>query len=91
MAGKALQLLFLLFSCIFYIVRDYGEFIVLNYYFQTPVVIMLGSMILLCIWAVRKGIDVLARCVQLFVPAITLSWWTDGFARCFYTFICFPE
>lgn len=73
-AGKSLGLLFILFQLhiLAFVARDYSEFIVLNFYFKTPVVIVLAGMILLCVWVVRHGIEVLARCGQLFVPVITI-------------------
>ncbi|GAA3403659.1 endospore germination permease [Paenibacillus hodogayensis] len=73
MVGKTLGLLFIVFQLhiLSFVVRDYGEFIVLNFFFKTPVVVVIGMMLALCVWALRAGIEVLARIGQLFVPLIT--------------------
>ncbi|MBM7644183.1 spore germination protein KB [Scopulibacillus daqui] len=53
------------------IVREYGEFIhvFLTY---TPIYILMGSLILVCSFAVLSGIEVIARCTQIFLPIVIL-------------------
>jgi spore germination protein KB len=72
--GKIVGFLFLLFNL--HILgatsRDYAEFIVGNFFEKTPIVVIIASMILVCGYAVRGGIEVIARCAQLFLPVILL-------------------
>ncbi|MCU6796376.1 spore germination protein [Paenibacillus sp. WQ 127069] len=53
-------------------VRDYSEFIVGNFFKKTPLIVVAASMVLVCAFAVRAGIEVIARCVQLFIPIVLL-------------------
>ncbi|MBP1989970.1 GerAB/ArcD/ProY family transporter [Paenibacillus eucommiae] len=73
--GKILNLLFLCFQIhiLSIVTSDYGAFMVNNFFFKTPVVVILGAMLLLTCWVVKEGIEVLARCGQLFIPIITVS------------------
>jgi len=72
--GKAVSILFIAFQ--FHIVsisiRDYAEFIESNFFLKTPIVVIIGTMLILCGWAVRRGFEVIARTGQIFVPIITL-------------------
>ncbi|REK77064.1 GerAB/ArcD/ProY family transporter [Paenibacillus paeoniae] len=72
--GKIVSILFILFQ--FHIVaistRDYAEFIESNFFLETPIVVIIGTMLILCGWAVRRGFEVIARTGQIFVPIITL-------------------
>ncbi|MBS4202101.1 endospore germination permease [Bacillus sp. FJAT-49732] len=54
------------------IIRDYSEFIVGSFLFKTPMVVITGTMVLLCAIAVRAGIEVLGRLAQLFFPLFVL-------------------
>ncbi|MBS4197055.1 GerAB/ArcD/ProY family transporter [Lederbergia citri] len=50
------------------IIRDYSEFIIGSFLFKTPMVVIVGSMVLLCAAAVHAGLEVLGRLAQLFFP-----------------------
>ncbi|MCR8634317.1 GerAB/ArcD/ProY family transporter [Paenibacillus radicis (ex Xue et al. 2023)] len=68
--GKTFGLLFLLFQIhiLSIVIRDYSDFILSNFFFKTPLLLITGSMVLLCAWVVREGVEVLARCSQIFLP-----------------------
>lgn len=72
--GKAVGLIFLFFylhvSGI--IIREYGEFIVGNFLLHTPLVFVMGSMILVCSFAVRGGVEVIGRLAQMIVPVVII-------------------
>ncbi|WP_141501215.1 GerAB/ArcD/ProY family transporter [Paenibacillus luteus] len=72
--GKGMNVLFIIFQVhiIAIATRDYGEFIVTNFYLKTPVYIIITSMLILCAWVVSGGIEVLARTGQVFIPIITI-------------------
>ncbi|WP_179151914.1 GerAB/ArcD/ProY family transporter [Oceanobacillus senegalensis] len=52
------------------IVREYSEFVVGNFLPNTPLTIVLVSMVLVCAFAVRGGLEVMARSAQIFVPIV---------------------
>lgn len=54
------------------ILRQYGEFIVGTSLFQTPLFVVIGSIMLVCAFTVRAGIEVLARAAQVFVPIVVI-------------------
>jgi spore germination protein KB len=58
------------------VIREYGEFISGNFLFQTPQMVILGSMTLVCAFAVRGGLETIARAAQHFVPIVILLWLT---------------
>ncbi|CAM4437850.1 spore germination protein KB [Paenibacillus endophyticus] len=72
--GKCFSLAFILFQIhiVAITIRDYGEFIVTNFFLKTPVQVIIGAMLLLCAWVVKSGIEVMARTGQIFIPVITL-------------------
>ncbi len=47
------------------IIREYGEFIHSSFLFHTPMAAIIGSMLVVCAFAVRGGLEVIARCAQL--------------------------
>ena len=49
-------------------VRGYSEFIVSSFLINTPISVIMASMVLLCAFAVQGGIEVLGRLAQLFSP-----------------------
>ncbi|MFC5406854.1 GerAB/ArcD/ProY family transporter [Cohnella soli] len=51
-----------------FVIRQYGEFIVSAFLPETPLLVVVSSMVLVCAFAVRGGVEVLARCAQMFVP-----------------------
>ena len=69
-AGKMLGFLFLFF----YIqvagltIREYGEFIVSSFLPNTPISVIMASMIFLCGFVVRGDLEVLGRAVELLLP-----------------------
>ncbi|MED3835968.1 endospore germination permease [Peribacillus frigoritolerans] len=50
------------------LVRGYAEFVVGSFLVRTPISVIMVSMVLLCAFIVRGGIEVLGRAAQLFVP-----------------------
>ncbi|ASN07387.1 spore gernimation protein [Virgibacillus necropolis] len=68
--GKVLGFVFLFF----YIqmnaggVRIYADFIAGTFFSQTPLIVIISTMILVCGFAVRGGIEVVGRSAQLFIP-----------------------
>lgn len=72
--GKVVGLVFLFFylhtSGI--IIREYGEFVVGNFLLHTPLVFVMGSMILVCSFAVRSGVEVIARLAEIIVPVVII-------------------
>ncbi|MFE4812869.1 endospore germination permease [Peribacillus simplex] len=50
------------------ILRSYAEFVVGSFLVRTPISVIMLSMILLCAFIVRGGIEVLGRAAELFVP-----------------------
>ncbi len=55
------------------IVRGYAEFVVGSFLVRTPIGVIIISMVLLCAFIVRGGIEVLGRAAQLFVPVFYFS------------------
>jgi spore germination protein KB len=72
--GKGLSIVFIIFQMHIHAItiRDYGEFVVTNFFLKTPVYVIVGSMLLLCAWVVKGGIEVLVRTGQVFIPLVTL-------------------
>ncbi|MFC4620546.1 endospore germination permease [Camelliibacillus cellulosilyticus] len=70
--GKILSfiLLFFLMHNAGLIIREYGEFIVGAFLPRTPLVVAMGSIVLVCAFAVRGGIEVIARSTEIFIPII---------------------
>ena len=67
--GKAIGLLYIWF--VFHlgalVLRNFGEFINVLALTETPMIVPMIMFILLCIWGVKLGIEVLARWAELFV------------------------
>ncbi|MGP3561745.1 GerAB/ArcD/ProY family transporter [Geobacillus sp. BK01] len=70
--GKLVGLLFLLFyfHVTSIIIREYGEFVVGNFLFHTPIQFVMGTMVFVCAVAVRSGVEVLGRLAQILVPVV---------------------
>ncbi|MGP7818017.1 GerAB/ArcD/ProY family transporter [Niallia sp. 01092] len=64
--GFILLLYLLLVTSI--IVREYADFIMISFLHLTPLVVVVGSMIILCAFSVRSGLEVIARAAQVFFP-----------------------
>jgi spore germination protein KB len=69
--GKLLGALFLLYYLylIGIILREYGEFVVGSFLFTTPLIVVSGSMALVCAIAVRGGVEIVGRFAELLLPA----------------------
>jgi spore germination protein KB len=70
--GKVLGLVLLLFflhQCGF-IIREYGEFVVGAFLNRTPLSVIMGTMILVCVMNVRGGLEVIGRSAQMLVPIV---------------------
>lgn len=72
--GKVLGLFFLFFywHVTGIVIREYGEFIAGNFLPRTPLFIVMGSMILVCAFNARGGLEVIGRSAQIFVPIVIL-------------------
>ncbi|MEW9699176.1 endospore germination permease [Paenibacillus sp. SI8] len=72
--GKTLGCIYFLYivSISGIVTRLYAEFVTGNFLFKTPILLVVGTMILLCAFAVRGGIEVLARCAIIFTPIFIL-------------------
>ena len=74
-AGKMLGFLFLFF----YIqvagltIREYGEFIVSSFLPNTPISVIMASMIFLCGFAVREDLEVLGRAARIVITCFFIS------------------
>lgn len=73
-AGKLVGLLYILYFIHLngIIVREYGEFVVGTFLHQTPLHVVMGSMLLVCAFAVYGGIEAIARSSQIIVPVVVL-------------------
>ncbi|MFE5324285.1 endospore germination permease [Paenibacillus sp. NPDC056579] len=71
-AGKLLGLIYIFAYFINdgIILREYGEFVTGAFLQHTPVIIVMGSMILVCAYAIHGGLKTLAFCAQIFVPIV---------------------
>ncbi|CAG7644057.1 hypothetical protein PAESOLCIP111_04613 [Paenibacillus solanacearum] len=72
--GRVCGLLFLLMQLhdAGFVIREYGEFVIGNFLSRTPVVMVMGCLVAVCAFAVRSGVEVIARCGQVFVPLFIL-------------------
>ncbi|WP_205520125.1 GerAB/ArcD/ProY family transporter [Virgibacillus doumboii] len=70
--GKVVGLIFIFFlahTC-GVVLREYGAFVKGNFLSTTPMIVIIGSMALVCALAVRGGLEVIARSAQVFVPVV---------------------
>ncbi|ANB60317.1 GerAB/ArcD/ProY family transporter [Anoxybacteroides amylolyticum] len=72
--GKIIGFLFLFFylHATGIIVREYGEFVIGNFFIRTPLIFVMATMILVCAFAVRGGIEVIARLSEMAVPVVII-------------------
>ncbi|NRQ53443.1 endospore germination permease [Brevibacillus sp. HD1.4A] len=68
--GAFLMLLYVLLTAL--VVRIYAEFLVGSFLTQTPIVVVISTMLLLCAFAVRGGVEVIARAATAFSPFFVL-------------------
>lgn len=68
--GRVVGLLYLIFfiQAAGAIVRLYGEFLKGIFLVNTPMVVVIGVMLLVCAYAVRSGVEVVTRVSQFFFP-----------------------
>lgn len=73
-AGKIIGFLYLFFYIPItgQIIRTYGEFIVDSFLVNTPISLIMASMVFLCAFTVRGGLEVLGRVAELFSPLFLL-------------------
>lgn len=74
--GKVLGMIYLFFFLHVngLIIRQYGEFIVGSFLPETPISVVISTIILVCAFAVRGGLEVLGRASQIFVPVVVFLW-----------------
>ncbi|AZV42408.1 GerAB/ArcD/ProY family transporter [Peribacillus asahii] len=74
-AGKILGFLFLFFyiQVAGLIVRQYAEFVVDSFLVNTPISVIMASMVFLCALTVHGGLEVLGRAAELFFPIFILA------------------
>lgn len=72
--GKVIGLVYLLFFLHIsgFIAREYAEFVKDNFLFKTPMLLIISSMVLLAAFAVRGGLEMVARSAVIFTPLFTL-------------------
>ncbi|MED3564495.1 endospore germination permease [Bacillus xiapuensis] len=72
--GKVLGLayLFFLLHLCGIICREYADFVIVSFLPKTPMIVVAGSLIFVCAFAVRGGVEVLGRAAQLLVPLFLL-------------------
>ncbi|MED4225015.1 endospore germination permease [Neobacillus cucumis] len=58
------------------ITREYGEFVSGTFLHLTPMVVVLGSMVMVSAFAVYGGLEVIGRCAEIIVPVVTLLYLT---------------
>ncbi|TNJ67858.1 spore gernimation protein [Paenibacillus hemerocallicola] len=70
--GKALGFVFVFFYLHLsgIVIRQYGEFIVGNFFLKTPMIAITGVTVIACAIAVRCGLEVLGRCSQSFITLL---------------------
>jgi spore germination protein KB len=72
--GKVLGMVYLLFYLHItgIVIREYGEFIVGTFLTNTPISVIMGTMVLVCAYNVRGGVEVMGRTAQMFVPILII-------------------
>ncbi|MEH7481060.1 endospore germination permease [Neobacillus drentensis] len=72
--GKVLGFVYLLFFLHIcgIICRESADFVITSFLPKTPKIVVVGSLVLVCAFAVRGGVEVLGRLAQLFVPLFLL-------------------
>lgn len=74
--GKVVGVLYLFFYLHIngMIIRQYGDFVIEKFLPHTPMIVIVGSMVLVSAFAVRGGIEVLGRTAQFFIPIVIVLW-----------------
>jgi|Deesub1362A_J573_1020465.scaffolds.fasta_scaffold00029_85 spore germination protein KB len=62
-----------LFICLnAFIIREFGELLVIHFMPETPLVVFVASTILVAVYVVRHGLEVLARVNDIFLPVVII-------------------
>ncbi|SDH86777.1 GerAB/ArcD/ProY family transporter [Alteribacillus bidgolensis] len=61
-------LLFLIFHSDILIIRDYGELIMSAFLENTPLIVVMGSLVVLCAFNIYGGVEVIGRVTSIFIP-----------------------
>ncbi|OIK13421.1 spore gernimation protein [Bacillus sp. MUM 116] len=72
--GKTLGIIYLFFFLhnSSFALRQYAEFLIITSLPKTPLFVVMGGMTLVCSFAVKAGIEALARSALVFIPLFTL-------------------
>jgi spore germination protein KB len=72
--GKIIGMVFFLYSLhgTGTIARQYAEFVTGNFLFKTPILLIISSMVLFCAFAIRGGVELLARSATILTPIFIL-------------------
>lgn len=83
--GKIMSILFFFYTieATGSILRQYAEFVNGNFLFKTPIILIISSMLLLTCFAVRGGVEIIARCAAIFTPIFILP--------LFFLLLLFPD
>ncbi|WP_458413445.1 GerAB/ArcD/ProY family transporter [Schinkia sp. CFF1] len=54
------------------VIREYAEFVTGTFLSQTPIYVVMGSMLLICSFAVYGGLEVIGRVSEIILPVVTL-------------------
>ncbi|WP_374723964.1 GerAB/ArcD/ProY family transporter [Calidifontibacillus erzurumensis] len=78
--GKAIGVLYICFYIHInaIVLREYGEFVVGTFLTRTPMIFIIGAMTLVCAYAVRSGLEVIARTAEIVVPVVILLFLTTS-------------
>ena len=70
--GKIIGLVYILFFLHVngIVIREYGEFVVGTFLHHTPMFAVAGILVLVCAFAVRGGVEVIARSAEICVPIV---------------------
>ena len=70
LAGKIIGFLFLFFYIPItgIIIKEYAEFVVDSFLINTPIIVIMATMAVLCAFVVQGGLEGIGRAAQLFVP-----------------------
>ncbi|MGV3487052.1 MAG: GerAB/ArcD/ProY family transporter, partial [Tuberibacillus sp.] len=72
--GKLLGFLYLFFFIhqLGVIIQEYGNFIVGSFLHQTPLIVVMAAMVIVCAMAVYGGIEVIGRSSEIIFPVVVL-------------------
>ncbi|MED1472733.1 endospore germination permease [Bacillus salipaludis] len=72
--GKVIGIVYLFFflHASGIICREYADFVIISFLPKTPMIVIVSSLVLVCSFAIRGGVEVLGRVAQLLVPLFLL-------------------